>query len=138
MLSYYSNCIPKSSRNLPSQNYTTQTQSINPDIDNLLQSTLQQYKKEQMIFLESKLQELESKLTQQQNEQLTFFKNVINQDTHSMIDKYFKVHEQNRIDDLQNVADTILTFQQKNELERAQTYQLLNYLMNASEKKTKY
>lgn len=128
----------KTFNNLPAQNYITKTKSISPEINDILNSTLQKYRNEQMMLLQSKLQELESKLTQQQNQQLTIFRNSINHDTKSAIDNYFKVHEQNRIDDLQNVAETILTLQQKNELEKAQTYQLLNYLMNASEKKTKY
>jgi hypothetical protein len=119
-------------------NRQQQTQSLNPEINKLIEDALEKYKNEQAEFLNIKMKELENRLLQQQNQQLIVFKNAVDKNTRSMMDDYFKVHEQNRIDDLRNVAETIMQLQQQNEYERAKTYQILNYLVNASDKKNKY
>src|SRR4030042_2559374 len=105
--------------NVPPAENITNNQQI--DTKNLIQETLGNYQKEQNLLMESKFQALENKLMDHQSQQLVLFRDAIDRKTQEMVSATLKVHDDNRVNDLQNVAKTILTMQERNELERAQT-----------------
>ena len=125
--------------NSPHDNAMNQNSPLRKsEAETMISKALNDYSGKQNILINSQFQQLEKKLVNNQNQQLTVFKDSMNKHTQDFINTALNTNENEHINDLKQVADTIQKMHQRNQLEQAQTNEILNYLINASEKRKKY
>lgn len=108
------------------------------EAETMINKALHDYNAKQNIFINTQFQQLEKRIIDNQNQQLVIFKDTMNKHTQDLVHTAFNTRDNEHKNELKQVADTIQKMHERNQLEQAQTNEILNYLINASEKSKKY